>query len=110
MAELIVDPEVAKAEQEAAKLDMDAPCSRKEVAQYVHNYFQANIQPLRQHQNHMAQLLNWLLDFLGSIGLRKTKKGRLYRLDPVEFHEFCESRAAMIKKQAEGAQAKQAVN
>lgn len=88
--QLITDPKLAKAMEQAAKIDVTAPATKQDVMDYCRNYFNANIQPIIQQQNQIAQGLNLLMDFLAHRGVTGTQSqgGKRGYLRTDEWNEY----------------------
>lgn len=104
---LITNPNEAKVE-----LEMDAPATRKEVAQYVGNHtknvlipplqnLSQEMQSLGKMQHVIGERFNFLVEFMEKVGLRQSGDGRFY-LNPQEFQAFCVKRKEKLApKQAD---------
>ena len=99
-AALVLDPARAQAEMEAAKINLDEPCTKKEMMQYLENFWRAHIAGIVQMQNNTAGVLNLLMDFLTHRGLGNSNHGR-YFLSTAEWNEYI-----LMKRQAAEAEAK----
>jgi hypothetical protein len=94
--QLITDPMLAKAMEQAAKIDVTAPATKQDVMDYCRNYFNANIRPIIDQQNQIAQGLNLLMDFLAHRGVTGAGGKRFY-LRTDEWNEYI----LMRRQQAE---------
>src|SRR5581483_10924105 len=101
MAELITDPDRAKAELDAKEIDMDAPCTRREMATWCQNFVQSRIVPLAQQANQTAFVLNELMDFMSQRGMLKGRADGRCRMSTAEWNEFLLMRKKAFEAQKE---------
>ncbi len=103
MSEIITDPMLAKAMEQAAKIDVTATATKQDVMDYVRNYVNANLKPIIDQQNAIASGLNLLMDFLAHRGVTGAGGKRFY-LRTDEWNEYILMRRQQAESQKKLAQ------